>query len=98
MNRPVREYTLRLGVETRTGRHTGEYEVVDGKVSGVVTQMGVRRAFEAAVGEVLVSSTVKDLVAESDPRSSALICGLEIKKWGGPCRTLKSSASFISVV
>jgi pimeloyl-ACP methyl ester carboxylesterase/DNA-binding winged helix-turn-helix (wHTH) protein len=61
----ITEYTSRLGVETRTGLHTGECELVDSKVAGVAVQMGVCVALEAAVGEVLVSSTVKDLVAGS---------------------------------
>jgi pimeloyl-ACP methyl ester carboxylesterase/DNA-binding winged helix-turn-helix (wHTH) protein len=61
----ITEYTLRLGVFTRTGLHTGECEIVDSRVAGVATQMGVCVALEAAVGEVLVSSTVKDLVAGS---------------------------------
>ena len=61
----ITEYISRLGVETRTGLHTGECEIADGKVAGVAAQMGVCVAFEAAVGEVLVSSTVKDLVAGS---------------------------------
>src|SRR5690349_13241307 len=52
----ITEYTLRLGVETRTGLHTGECEIVDGKVAGAAAQMGVCVALEAAVGEVLVSS------------------------------------------
>jgi class 3 adenylate cyclase len=56
---------LRLGIFTRTGLHTGECEIVDSKVSGVAVQMGVCVSFEAAAGEVLVSSTVKDLVAGS---------------------------------
>src|ERR1043166_4405516 len=64
----ITEYTLRLGVETRTGLHTGECEIVDGKVAGGAAQMGVCVALEAAVGEVLVSSTVKDLVAGSGIR------------------------------
>ena len=61
----ITEYLSRLGVETRTGLHTGECEIADGKVNGVAAQMGVCVAFEAAVGEVLVSSTAKDLVAGS---------------------------------
>ena len=64
----ITEYTLRLGVETRTGLHTGECEIVDGKVAGAAAQMGVCVALEATVGEVLVSSTVKDLVAGSGIR------------------------------
>lgn len=64
----ITEYTLRLGVETRTGLHTGECEIVDGKVAGIAANMGTCVAREAAVGEVLVSSTVKDLVAGSGIR------------------------------
>jgi pimeloyl-ACP methyl ester carboxylesterase/DNA-binding winged helix-turn-helix (wHTH) protein len=59
------EYASRLGVEMRAGLHTGECDVVDGKVSGVAAEIGVRVAHKAAAGEVLVSNTVKDLVAGS---------------------------------
>ncbi len=61
----ITEYASRLGLETHAGLHTGECEMIDGKVAGVAAQMGVCVAHEAAVGEVLVSSTVKDLVAGS---------------------------------
>jgi class 3 adenylate cyclase len=54
-----------LGVEVRAGLHTGECEVVDGKVAGIAVHIGARVAAEAAPGEILVSSTVKDLVAGS---------------------------------
>ena len=54
-----------MGVETRAGLHTGECELVDDKVSGVAAEIGVCVANEAKAGEVLVSSTVKDLVAGS---------------------------------
>jgi len=59
------EYASRLGVQLRAGLHTGECEIVDGKVSGMATQVGACVANEAKPGEVLVSSTVKDLVAGS---------------------------------
>jgi pimeloyl-ACP methyl ester carboxylesterase/DNA-binding winged helix-turn-helix (wHTH) protein len=59
------EYASRLGIEIRAGLHTGEVELVDDKVGGVATQIGVCVANEAMAGEVLVSSTVKDLVAGS---------------------------------
>ena len=59
------EYASRLGVETRAGLHTGECEIVDGKVAGTAAEIGVCVANEARYGEVLVSSTVKDLVAGS---------------------------------
>ena len=61
----ITEYASRLGVETCTGLHTGECEIVDGQVQGVAAQMCVCVANEAEPGEVLVSSTVKDLVAGS---------------------------------
>jgi pimeloyl-ACP methyl ester carboxylesterase/class 3 adenylate cyclase len=54
-----------LGLDVRTGLHTGECELVEGKVGGIAVHIGARVAAEAAPGEVLVSSTVKDLVAGS---------------------------------
>jgi pimeloyl-ACP methyl ester carboxylesterase len=54
-----------LGLEVRAGLHTGECEVVDGKVAGIAVHTGARVASHAEPGEVLVSSTVKDLVAGS---------------------------------
>jgi class 3 adenylate cyclase len=54
-----------LGLDVRAGLHTGECELVDGKVAGVAVHTGARVAALAAPGEVLVSSTVKDLVAGS---------------------------------
>jgi pimeloyl-ACP methyl ester carboxylesterase len=54
-----------LGLEIRAGLHTGECEVMDGKVGGIAVHIGARVAKEAAPSEVLVSNTVKDLVAGS---------------------------------
>jgi class 3 adenylate cyclase len=54
-----------LGIEIRAGLHTGECERIDHKVGGIAVNIGARVAAEAAAGEVLVSSTVKDLVAGS---------------------------------
>jgi pimeloyl-ACP methyl ester carboxylesterase len=54
-----------LGLEVRAGLHTGECEVLEGKVGGIAVHIGARVAKEAEPGEVLVSSTVKDLVAGS---------------------------------
>jgi len=61
----ITEYTSRLDVKTCTGLHTGECEIVDGQVAGAAAQMCVCVANEAEPGEVLVYSTVKDLVAGS---------------------------------
>jgi class 3 adenylate cyclase len=57
----VREF----GLTVRAGLHTGECEVADGKVAGIAVHTGARVAAQASAGEVLVSSTVKDLVAGS---------------------------------
>jgi class 3 adenylate cyclase len=54
-----------LGIDIRAGLHTGECEVIDGKVGGIAVVIGARVAGNASPGEVLVSSTVKDLVAGS---------------------------------
>jgi len=54
-----------LGIEVRAGLHTGECELVDGDVAGIAVHTGARVSAAAAPGEVLVSSTVKDLVAGS---------------------------------
>jgi class 3 adenylate cyclase len=54
-----------LGLEIRAGLHTGEVEMVGEKVGGIAVHVGARVADLAQPGEVLVSSTVKDLVAGS---------------------------------
>jgi class 3 adenylate cyclase len=54
-----------LGIDVRAGLHTGECELVDDKVAGVAVHTGARVAARAGPGEVLVSQTVKDLVAGS---------------------------------
>ncbi|HYV13803.1 MAG TPA: alpha/beta fold hydrolase [Pyrinomonadaceae bacterium] len=83
----ITEYTSRLGVQTCTGLHTGECEIVDGQVAGAAAQMCVCVANEAEPGEVLVSSTVKDLVAGSgisfEDRGVHMLTGC------GECRLFK---------
>jgi class 3 adenylate cyclase len=59
------DYAARLGITMRAGLHTGECDMLDGKVGGIAAEIGLQVANEAAGGEVLVSSTVKDLVAGS---------------------------------
>ena len=54
-----------IGLDIRAGLHTGECELVDGKVGGLAVHIGARVAAKAELGEVLVSGTVKDLVAGS---------------------------------
>ena len=54
-----------LGIEVRAGVHTGECERHEGKLAGVAIHVGARIAGLAGAGEVLVSSTVRDLVAGS---------------------------------
>lgn len=55
----------RLGVRVKTGLHTGECDVVGDRYGGVAVELAKEIADESALGEVLVSRTVKDLVAGS---------------------------------
>jgi class 3 adenylate cyclase len=54
-----------LGLDVRAGLHTGEVELADGKVAGIAVNIGARVSSQAGPGEVLVSGTVRDLVAGS---------------------------------
>ena len=54
-----------LGLQIRAGIHTGECERLGSKLTGIAVVVGSRVASFAGAGEVLVSSTVKDLVAGS---------------------------------
>ena len=54
-----------LGLEVRAGLHTGELEVRDHDLGGLAVHIGARVMDRAGPGEVLVSSTVKDLVVGS---------------------------------
>jgi class 3 adenylate cyclase len=76
----VTEAVRPLGLEVRAGLHTGECELVDGKIAGIAVHIGARVASKAAPGEVLVSSTVKDLVAGSgltfEPRGEHELKGI----------------------
>jgi class 3 adenylate cyclase len=63
--RAIEESVRELGLEVRAGLHTGECELLDEKVAGIAVSIGARVAAQAQPGEVLVSSTVKDLVAGS---------------------------------
>jgi class 3 adenylate cyclase len=54
-----------LGIEIRAGLHTGECEMIGDDIGGIAVHIGARVAATAGPGEVLVSSTVKDLVAGS---------------------------------
>jgi pimeloyl-ACP methyl ester carboxylesterase len=61
----MREGVKPLGIEIRAGLHTGECELMRDKIGGIAVHTGARVAAAAEPGEVLVSSTVKDLVAGS---------------------------------
>ena len=61
----IRDALVPLGIQIRSGLHTGECELTDGKIVGIAVSIGARICALAAPGEVLVSSTVKDLVAGS---------------------------------
>jgi class 3 adenylate cyclase/pimeloyl-ACP methyl ester carboxylesterase len=61
----VIEAVRELGLEVRAGVHTGECEVHDDKVAGIAVSIGARVSGQAKSGQVLVTSTVKDLVSGS---------------------------------
>jgi class 3 adenylate cyclase len=61
----VRENLRRIGVEVRSGVHAGECEESGGKLVGIAVHIGSRVLGIARPGEVLVSSTVMDLVTGS---------------------------------
>jgi class 3 adenylate cyclase len=61
----IREAVRPLGLEVRAGCHTGEIELLGTDVAGIAVHMGARVGALAGPSEVLVSSTVKDLVAGS---------------------------------
>jgi pimeloyl-ACP methyl ester carboxylesterase len=64
----IREAVGRLGLRARAGVHTGECERVGEKVGGIAVHIGARIGARAAPDEVLVSRTVRDLVAGSGLR------------------------------
>jgi pimeloyl-ACP methyl ester carboxylesterase len=59
------EAVRELGLELRVGVHSGECELIDGKVGGIAVHIGARVSSQATAGQVLVSGTVKDLVVGS---------------------------------
>jgi class 3 adenylate cyclase len=71
--RQIAETVPDLGLELRSGLHTGEIELAGDHIRGIAVHIGARVMSMAGPREVLVSSTVKDLVAGS---------GLEFADWG----------------
>ena len=78
--RAVVDAASRLGLAVRAGLHTGECDVLGEKVGGVTVEIGEAVAARASSGEVLLSSTVKDLVAgsgiEFEPRGAWVFADL----------------------
>jgi class 3 adenylate cyclase len=78
--RAVAEQVTALGLEIRGGVHTGECERVGEKLAGLAVNVGARVAAAAQGGEVLVTGTVKDLVAGSgisfEPRGEQELKGV----------------------
>lgn len=64
----IRDAASEFGVEVRAGLHVGEVETIAGKIGGVTVHVAARVAAAAAPGEVLVSRTIRDLVAGSGIR------------------------------
>ena len=64
----VRDALRKIGLEVRVGIHVGECQVIGERVEGLAVHTAARVAGKATAGEILVSSTVKDLVAGSQHR------------------------------
>jgi len=64
----IRDGVRPLGIEIRVGLHTGECELMRDDVRGLAVHIGARVMANAGPGEVVVSSTVRDLVAGSGLR------------------------------
>jgi class 3 adenylate cyclase len=64
----IRDACRGLGIEVRAGLHTGECEVIDGKIGGLAVHIAARVESLAEPGEVLTSRTIRDLVAGSGIR------------------------------
>ncbi|HYY55230.1 MAG TPA: adenylate/guanylate cyclase domain-containing protein [Candidatus Dormibacteraeota bacterium] len=64
----IRDAVRRLGIEVRAGLHTGECERIAGKLGGIGVVIAARVKERAAAGEILVTSTVRDLVSGSGLR------------------------------
>ena len=62
----MRQAVRTLGLEIRAGLHAGECELVGDAVGGIAVHIGARVMAKAGADEVLVSSTVKDLVVGSE--------------------------------
>jgi class 3 adenylate cyclase len=61
----IAEAVRSIGIQIRAGCHTGEVELAGTDIRGIAVHIGSRVSALAGSGEVLVSSTVKDLVAGS---------------------------------
>ena len=76
----IRDAVHQLGLEVRAGLHTGECEIAGSKVSGIAVHTGARIAAAAQPQEIMVSGTVRDLVAGSgirfDDRGSHVLKGV----------------------
>lgn len=66
--RAIADKVKLMGLDVRAGLHTGECEIIGPKLTGIAVHIGARIAALAQPGEVLVSQTVKDLVAGSGLR------------------------------
>jgi len=64
----IRDQVRALGIEVRVGLHTGECELIEDDVGGLAVHIGARVMASAGPGDVVVSSTVRDLVAGSGLR------------------------------
>jgi len=80
----ITEAVAPLGVQIRAGLHTGEVERSESDIQGIAVHLAARIMGEAAAGEVVISRTVKDLIAgpgiEVDDAGEHFLKGIE-QKW-----------------
>ena len=76
----IRSAIARHGIDIRVGMHTGEVELVGSDIAGIAVHIAARISSRAEPGEVLTSSTVKDLVSGSgisfEPRGTHRLKGI----------------------
>lgn len=92
----IRDSVRDLGVEIRAGLHTGECEQADGKLFGVAIHTASRVAGQAGPSEVLVSSTVKELVAGAP--FLFVDCGIHQLKGVDECRLYSANESGTAIL
>ena len=95
----IRDASQALDLRVRTGLHAGEVELRDSDIGGIAVHLAARICAHASADEVLVSSTVADLVAGSDlafaSRGHHALKGIP-REWELLVPRLDPSAAYVS--